>query len=109
MAGKGTLITLFTDHMIRTDMRQDSIAVSSILEAFVARIHVEVANVRWLYLLADISRAYKNNLFTVIAPIICTSQAVNRRGVLHSQTQRWKGLVDAHFSISMKQVNLLVN
>lgn len=60
------------------------------------------ATIMWL--VSDIARTYQNDVIPVIAPLICWTHGFVLKAFMNSETARGKGLLDAHFSIAMRQV-----
>jgi len=52
------------------DMMQDCLAVMSILDAIMAKIHIELPTVANIHLLSDNVRCYHNAVLPVMAPFI---------------------------------------
>lgn len=104
-----SLATLYIDHIVGNQTTQDAVAVCSILEAVLHRAKTELPLLSEVWLLSDNASCYQNNMLPVIAPFIADAAGLNLRGILHSETQRGKSLVDAHFAVAMRHVNKYCN
>lgn len=87
-------------------MTQDFLAVLSIIDAILARLRLELPTVTSIFMLSDNARCYQNDILTVAVPYITKEHGIFLSGIVHSETQRGKSLLDAHFAIAMMHVNL---
>ena len=97
--------TLFFDHLLTNDMKQDRVAVLSLLDAILARLKIELPDVKRFHLISDNARCYQNDLLPVMGPFIAKSHSLFMEGFVHSETQRGKSLVDAHFALAMMHIS----
>lgn len=109
LRANGELSTLFFDHILSNDMKQDRVALCSILDAILARLRIELPYVKNFGLLSDNARCYQNDLVTVSAPFIGKHHTLTIKSFIHSETQRGKSLVDAHFALAMMHITRYCN
>lgn len=79
------------------------------LEAIIGRVQMELPNISSVSQLSENASCYQNNLLPVIAPFNAKGHGMVLQGIVHSETQRGKSLVDAHFAVVLRQVDKLVN
>ena len=101
--------SIFLDHIVRNETNQDMLAVASILDAALKRLTVKIPAAMEVFIISENAGCYNNQILPVFATFIASTHGLCLRGYLHSETQRGKGLVDAHFEVSMRHVNRYVN
>lgn len=89
---------MFLDHVVRNNMKQDFSAVCCLLDVVLARLAVERLSVRHVYLLSDNATGYQNDMLPSMAPSIAKEHWLMLKAFVHSETQRGKSLLDAHFT-----------
>lgn len=94
---------------MKNETTQDCVALASILEAILGRMRIERPLAKEVSLLSDNTSCYQNNLLPVIDPFIAKGHGMNLKEIVHSETQRGKSLLDAHFTLAMRDVNKFVN
>lgn len=90
-------------------MTQDMVAICSILDAVLCRLKSELPSVTSFYLLSDNARCYQNDLLPVMGPFIAKTHDLEMSGFIHSETQRDKSLINAHFAIAMRHISRYCN
>lgn len=103
------LNTLFIDHILSNDMSQDRVAFCSLLDAILARVSKELLLVKRFFLLSDNACCYQNDLLPVMIQFIAEAHGMRIESFVHSETQRGKSLIDAHFALCMMHINRYVN
>lgn len=86
-SGDFGLSTLFFDHVVKKETKQDGVAFVSILEAVLGQVRKELPNVSEVWLLSDMASCYQNNLRPVIAPLMTKGVVLALKGRVHSETQ----------------------
>lgn len=86
-------------------MKQDRVAVCSLLDAILERLKVELTHVRNLYMKSDYDCCYQNDLPLALLPCISSAHELSRSWFVHDETQRGKSLVDAQLEIEMKHLS----
>ena len=107
--GEGGLQTLFLDHILENDTKQDRMAVTSLVGAVLSRMKREIPTVRSFTLLSDNARCYQNDVLPVMLPFISKHHGLSISSFIHSEMQQGKSLIDAHFAPAMMHMNRYVN
>lgn len=108
-AEESPFYSLFHAHLVKNNTTQHGFALVSIVEAVLGRERKELPPVVDVWLLSDNDSCCQNNFFRVIAPFPSKGVALVLKGVLHSEAQGGKILVDAHFAVAMRELNRFVN
>ena len=87
-------------------MTQDCLAVPSIIDAILARLRQELSTATSIFILFGNARRYQNDILPVAVPYLTKEHGAFLSGIVHSETQMGKSLLDAHFAIAMMHVNL---
>ena len=99
----------YFDHILMCDTTQDAGAVLSIFEALIWRMKQHHPRITEIFVQSDNASAYQCGTLLYSFEAVALALEIRILGFLYQDTQGGKDLVDAHFSIAMKDIGWWLN
>lgn len=103
------LRSITVNHLINDETTEDAIAIEAIMEETFERLSPELSDTRNVWVLTDNVSSCGNVTIPVLLPFLAKRQSFSVGSYIKLETQRGKGLMDAHFAVTMKYLNRFVN
>ena len=99
--GSAVRYNIYTDQIMEGSNKQDSLAVASMIEAFLYQIHEELSFLEEITLQSDNAGCYQSKDLLLAIALISALSPIKVTRFIHTETQDGKGDIDAHFARSM--------
>ena len=99
--GSAVRYNIYADQIMEGSNKQDSLAVASMIEAFLYQIHEELSFLEEITLQSDNAGCYQSNDLLLAIALISALSPIKVTRFIHTETQDGKGDIDAHFARSI--------
>ena len=99
--GSAVQYNIYADQIMEGSNKQDSLAVASMIEAFLYQIHEELSFLEEITLQSDNAECYEPKDLLLAIALISALSPIKVTRFIHTETQDGKGDIGAHFAWSI--------
>ncbi len=107
-AQKATRQQVYCDQIVRGSNTQDGKAVAALLETFLLQLSAELPTIKSVCVQSDNANYYHCKYIILALPYIGMSTGITVERYIHTETCDGKGLIDAHFAMGMRYVDMYI-